>query len=186
MKHIRRFNESISDGIKKSEITKTMFEEWKDDCREEFKSDPNSMNLVNICLKAIDVKNTDDSKIEAFNKRLLEFYECELARSGKLLCDSCGSNMEVYYTVKCFKCEAGKPKVENNQGNLIMSARWLENNDADFSYQEFWDALLSNDMIQNNDSYIRLHDTDRGKYGRLIQIWKKHFPIENTLWEVSW
>lgn len=179
-------NNEVTHPIKQSEITDIMFEHWKDKMRKAFENDTKSMNLINLCLRWLDEVSPEDSKYEAYNKRLLEFFENELAHSKKLLCNSCGKPMEVYYTVKCFNCEAGKPEIKDNEGNLIECGRWLEKQDEDFNFDEFWDILVGLERIQGNDTYANLPDSNKGEYGELLTIWKEHFPIEGISWFVSW
>lgn len=94
-------------------------------------------------------------------------------------------SMEVYYTVKCFHCEAGKPTIEDGEGNLIECGNWLENQEEEFATDDFLDILVSMEKLQRNDSYIELNNSNNGEYGRLITIWKKYFPID-IKWFVSW
>lgn len=161
------------------DITLEEFESWKTNCRNEFKDDPESMNLINICLNALDKNSSQDSN-DKFNERLLEFYHNELAHSNKLECEHCGNKMTVYYTVQCFKCQ--KPE-DDNYFKMIY---WLENHEEDFDKDEFWSELCDREILFGNDTYIRLHDSNKDdEYGRNLKLIKKHFDITKPLF-VSW
>jgi hypothetical protein len=173
--------------MKKSDITTEMFEAWKAEMREVFKNDPNSMNMIAFGLRTID--DIDKQHLhDSWNKRLLGFYENELARKNELVCEHCGNKMEVYYTVKCFHCLPCKPKIENHEGNYLHASKWLKNNEPEFDEHMVWDYLVGHNIIKGNDSYIELlHDGQtNGEYNKNIRLFKKHFPIENIKWFVSW
>jgi hypothetical protein len=173
--------------MKKSDITPEMFQAWKADMHIIFKDDPNNMNLIALGLRVIDDKNKSDLH-ENWNKQLLGFYENELARSGKLVCEFCGKPMDIYYTVVCNHCQAGKPKIENHEGNYLRAVRWLKNNEPEFDEDYVWSYLVNHNIVKGNDTYMVLLDNGQTdfRYNKYMGIFKKHFPIENIKWFVSW
>jgi hypothetical protein len=172
--------------MKKSDITTEQFEAWKAEMREVFKNEPNSMNLIALGLRVLD-DQTKPELHEAWNNSLLEFMQNELARKGELVCEHCGMPMEVYYIPRCFHCAEGKPKIEKYEGNYIMAVSWLENNEPEFDDDYVWDYLCDNNILRGNDTYIVLrNDNSDKRYQKNLDLLKKHFPIEDIKWLVSW
>lgn len=168
--------------MKKTEITQEIFETWKAEMREVFKNEPQSMNGIAMGLRIID--NPEKKKLHVnWDKQLLQFYENDLARGGKLDCEYCGKPMEVYYTVQCFHCLPSKPKIENHEGNFICASKWISNQEPDFNKDELWTYLTNNDILQSNDSYIVLPSETQNKD---LKIFHKHYPEEHIKWFVSW
>lgn len=158
------------------------FEDWKEHCRGEFKDDPDSMNLINLCLKGLDKSEPESEDAKNFNARLKEFYDNDLSRSGKLKCEHCGNEMKVYYTSKCFHCETCKPGVgEDGSYNLIESMYYVENNEEDFDYDTFWSELCDNETIYGNDKPCKLYDFKSDN----MTLFKKHYPVDK-IYYVSW
>ncbi len=172
--------------MKRSEITTEMFENWKAEMREVFKNKPNSMDLIALNLRFLEDPKCADKK-DQYNKSLMKFFENELARQGKLHCEFCGKPMEVYYSTQCFHCEQAKPKVEKYEGNYMCAVKWLTNNEPDFDGEYMWDYLCNNEILRGNDTYITLSDDSSDeKYQTNLDLFKKHFPIEDIKWFVSW
>jgi hypothetical protein len=70
-----------------------------------------------------------------------------------------------------------------------MAVKWLKYNEPAFNKDVMWNYLCGNDILRGNDTYIELHDvndTDNSDYAKNIRLFKKHFPIEDILWFVSW
>lgn len=168
----------------KHDITPELLDVWISEMRELFKDDPNSMNLIAMCIVGLDTPNVTEEDAAKYTKRLKEFYENDLANSNDLECEHCGNKMEVYYTVHCFHCETAKPKIdESNQGNLFMAMKYVENAEEDFSSDDFWTDLVTSECIQGNDTVCTLpylHENEN------IKLFKKHYNIKDTTWEVSW
>lgn len=163
-----------------------MFEAWKAEMRELFKNEPNSMNLIAVGLRVLDNQSKPELH-EGWNKNLMGFYENSLANKTELFCEFCGKPMDVYYTVVCNHCEAGKPKVEHSECNYIRAVNWLKNNEPDFEEKYVWSYLCDNDILRGNDTYIVLSDNSYDeRYQKNLDLFKKHFPIENIKWFVSW
>ena len=171
--------------MKKTDITPEMFETWKAEMREVFKEDSDSMNLINICLNGLKNPKYADRK-DSFNSRLLEFMENDLANKNELACPDCGEQMEVYYTVQCFHCK--KPEIKDCEGNYIMATKWLGFNEPDFDDDAVWSFLTEYDILQGNDTYMKLLDDSQPDqdYNKNIRLFKKHFDIKTTKWFVSW
>jgi hypothetical protein len=50
-----------------------------------------------------------------------------------------------------------------------------------------WDYLCNNEILRGNDTYITLSDDSSDeKYQTNLDLFKKHFPIEDIKWFVSW
>lgn len=184
IKKWQQFNESKKITYKQSDLTEEMLDEWIEGCRRSFgdvtdSSNPNFMNLIAFGIRALDDPNSKNK--ESWRKRLLEFYENDLAHQKRLLCDKCGSPMEVYYTVHCFKCE--KPEPKDNELNYFLCVNWLEKNEEDFDKDELWDYLMDLETIQGNDTYCKLPSTSND---RNMKIFIKHFDTKKTKYFVSW
>jgi len=147
--------------MKPSEITPEQFENWKNEMRKEFLDESNSMDLINLCLKSLD---KGENPI-VYNKRLMEFYQNDLASSKKLHCEHCGEKMEVYYTAQCFRCQ--KP----TEPNYIMCRNWLRYNEKGFDSDQFWKEICK--VLEKNDSYCMIPDTS----SKESMLFKKHFDI---------
>ena len=159
-------------------ITNEMFENWKNDCRKEFLDEPESMNLINLCLQNLD----EGKSVDKMNIRLMEFYENDLTHAGELFCEHCGNKMEVYYTSQCFTCK--KP----TERNYFMWKNWLEKNEPDFDADTFWTAMCELGIVEGNDKWIELYEIEDGEdddYTEQLTILKKHFDINGPIF-VSW
>ena len=170
---------------KRSELTEDMFQKWIIDVRKEFKKAKvdikTSMNLIAVGISILD-DPSESIKLKARRRdRLWEFFENHLADSKRLLCDSCGSLMEVYYTVHCFKCE--KPVPKDSELNYFLCVYWLEKNEKDFNKDKLWDYLLKHDTISGNDMYCKLPTITNDSN---MQIFMKHFDTKTTKYFVSW
>lgn len=105
-------------------------------------------------------------------------------------CKDCGNEMEMYYTLHCFHCKKPIPD-KNNRGNLIMARNWLVHNEPEFNKNKFWSECCDMDIIIGNDSWTSmitqedLDTYDEDEYKNL-KLFVKHFPDEETLWNISW
>lgn len=95
------------------------------------------------------------------------------------LCPDCGKPMQMYYTMQCFHCKKPIPD-KRGRGNLFKAMYWLKNNESEFNKDKFWRTIC--DQIPGNDTWIQLY---LGKTKDEL-LFKKHFPIDDILWEVSW
>jgi len=168
--------------LKRSELTEDMFQKWITEVRKEFKKDIHtSMNLIAVGIRILDdPKETDELKTK-WKNNLQKFFENDLARQNKLVCDSCGNPMEIYYDVHCFKCE--KPEPKNNELNYFLCVKWLDKNVEEFDSDELWHYLLDKDIIRGNDTYCKLPTTSSDLN---MNLFKKHFDTENNKYFVSW
>lgn len=162
--------------LTRKDITPEMFNKWKDKCRKEFLSEPDSMNLINLMLQNVDT----NFKADQSNARLMEFYENELTDTGKLCCEKCGGKMEVYYTSHCFRCTKPDGK------NYFKIVNWLAHNEPDFEADLFWRQICRRELLNGNDSYMKLPNSDKDDdYGNNLKFIKKHFDIKKPMF-VSW
>lgn len=164
----------------KATITAKEFENWKAACRKEFAKTPDeplTNNLINLFLNVLDTDKSQEKRDNA-DKRLMEFYENELAHAGKLCCEHCGGKMEVYYTVQCFGC------VKPTDKNYMMAVKWLERNEPGFDSDSFWDDLCDMEAIQGNDTYMKIPE-GKGKYRSNYDLFAKHFDV-SVPYFVSW
>ena len=181
--------------LTKADITEEMLDAWIEEQREVFKDDPDSMDLVNLCIKWIDKENQNDSpdqeKIAKYRQSLRGFYENTLGRDqGILVCENCGNKLEVYYTMHCFHCEKHKPKLENGKINYLMAVKYVSNQEEDFDKDELWDCLCNLEMLQGNDRDMHLWEAkyiDNETYKKNIELFAKHYPeYADVTWFVSW
>jgi hypothetical protein len=179
VKKWQQFNESKKKTYKQSDLTEEMLDEWIENYRKVFGDElKDSMDLIAFGIRSLDDPKSKNK--EKWKKRLWEFFENDLANKKKLLCDKCGSPMEVYYTVHCFRCE--KPEPKDNELNYFLCVNWLEKNEEDFDEDELWD-YLSNDVIQGNDTYCKLPSSSNDSN---MKIFMKHFDTKKTKYFVSW
>ncbi len=166
--------------------TDKQFTEWLETVRNYEEEELNERyhrynSFIRDCLKNFDA----GEEVEKNGTILHTFFRNDLTRSGKLFCEYCGNLMEMYYSPQCFHCR--KPEIIDGVGNLIMACKWLEHNEPEFHHTAMWSVMSDLSMFERNGSVITLcPNTTNTLYNKYIQLFMKHFDIENTEWEVSW
>ena len=176
--------------MKVSEITPELLEAWKQKCLTELDIDGvDQTNLISLCLRSIRDDPTPEN-LTRQNKSLLEYYKVELARNGELQCNDCGRSMEVYYEAQCFYCNKPQPKpVTRQENNLIKAMKWMSRTVPEFDYDSMWSSLVSECVIESNDSFCQLHvptASSDPEYKLQVDKFMKHFEIVDVYWWVSW
>ena len=113
-----------------------------------------------------------------------EMWNQELARRGLLNCDNCGGKMIMYFTPQCFKCN--KPTADKKGRFMLIPVCYYVSLKNSLPLREVWDSFRDTDFIFGNDTTVDLYYTGKDKIDKYIKMIDDEFPIETSLFFVSW